>query len=72
MTDLKEYKNRKIDEAFEKEDKLYEEIEIKLNKEEMRTKNGLPGKLGNEELLKILKQMGTARESTKEKIKKYK
>lgn len=72
MTDLKEYKNRKIDEAFEKEDKLYEEIEIKLNKEEMRTKNGLLGKLGNEELLKILKQMGTVRENTREKIKKYK
>lgn len=72
MTSLNEYKNKKIEEAFEREESVYEEVDTKLKREEIRTKNGGGPRLTNRDLLEMIGKMGNARNETKEKIKKYK
>ena len=72
MTSLNEYKNKKIEEAFKREESVYEEVDAELKREEIRTKNGGNKKLTNRDLLEMIGKMGNARNETKEKNKKYK
>lgn len=70
MTRIDEYKEKKIDEAFQEEDRVHDELDAKLKRIEMREKNG-GAKATNMELLELLKDLKPARERTKETTKKY-
>lgn len=71
MTNIKEYKQKKITEALETEDEILKEVDVILNKEEIRVKNGASKTLDNMDYLNMIMKMGLADEEAKEAFEKY-
>lgn len=71
MINIKEYKETKITEALETEDGILQEVDVILNKEEIRVKNGASKTLDNMDYLNMIMKMGLADEEAKEAFEKY-
>lgn len=71
MINIKEYKKTKITEALETEDEILNEVDVILNKEEIRVKNGASKTLDNMDYLNMIMKMGLADEEAKEAFEKY-
>lgn len=71
MINIKEYKETKITEALETEDEILKEVDVILNKEEIRVKNGASKTLDNMDYLNMIMKMGLADEEAKEAFDKY-
>lgn len=70
MTNIGDYKQKKIEEAFQEEDKVHDDLEAKLKRIDIKDKNGKE-KTSNTELLELLKDLKPAREKTMKAIQKY-
>lgn len=70
MTNMGDYKQKKIEEAFQEEDKVHDDLEAKLKRIDIKDKNGKE-KTSNTELLELLKDLKPAREKTMKAIQKY-
>lgn len=70
MTNIGDYKQKKIEEAFQEEDKVHDDLESKLKRIDIKDKNGKE-KTSNTELLELLKDLKPAREKTMKAIQKY-
>ena len=70
MTNIDDYKQKKIEEAFQEEDKVHDDLEVKLKRVDIKDENGRE-KTSNAELLELLKDLKPAREKTLKAIQKY-
>ncbi|RGO62045.1 hypothetical protein DXB08_34330 [Hungatella hathewayi] len=70
MTNIDDYKQKKIEEAFQEEDKVHDDLEVKLKRVDIKDENGRE-KTSNAELLELLKDLKPAREKTMKAIQKY-
>lgn len=70
MTNIDDYKQKKIEEAFQEEDKVHDDLEVKLKRIDIKDENGRE-KTSNAELLELLKDLKPAREKTMKAIQKY-
>ena len=70
MTNIDDYKQKKIEEAFQEEDKVHDDLEVKLKRVDIKDENGRQ-KTSNAELLELLKDLKPAREKTMKAIQKY-
>ena len=70
MTNIDDYKQKKIEESFQEEDKVHDDLEVKLKRVDIKDENGRE-KTSNAELLELLKDLKPAREKTMKAIQKY-
>lgn len=73
MTNLNDYKNDKLEKAFDKSEQLNNELKVKLAQCDMRTNNGLDLDEGDVfELAEMMRNMSQAQKESRQSLEKYK